>query len=597
MSDARRGYGGMGVGGFATANPDEEEGEDGGEEAVDDEYYSAAGLAYEDDRGHVGQCSRSPSLSVQEPATPGQHTGQLHLQPRAAADIASSRGGSKETHALSGQWPPISAVGVRIRRPPTSHDQTVSPAPETLDMHNLSIRKDVPGGTQLSPDEVEEQPVNRSYLVRLEQYRRGYCPFCGKFFGNPLPVVCPYPDCKRNLSMCLEYCGPRQQQQSQQSQRPQEREQPHAPPPLAERAFLDARPQRVLYAGGQGVQPNPAPIKTSRSQAVPYMQAPPRRDAIPNRSISRRQAVDNLRAQISPRRSTPRPPPLPHHRSPKPSSPSNTIRTIWPAPSAIREAATHEFAPDRASEQVRKEREERDRKHRALPLPPRPSREGGSNGQQRPQPHLARSASAPLRGQQHNNNASSSSSPLLSSSPSLKYSTTTPLAATPSLGRSGSSSGTATQRTPEAQVHTKTRARAQAPANNGTGGRRAQRPAPVDSRFREAGSGAANTTSSGRTRSRPVTPLSGDDIDFLAWKRPEELAEFAKDMERGNDADLFLGDNEERGLVDEKEGSSVEEDIDERGDNADVLLDIISSYADEPQLDAGKHNTQMGGYI
>jgi hypothetical protein len=41
---------------------------------------------------------------------------------------------------------------------------------------------------------------------------------------------------------------------------------------------------------------------------------------------------------------------------------------------------------------------------------------------------------------------------------------------------------------------------------------------------------------------RPVSPCTGDDdMDFLAWKKPEELAEFERELEEnGDDGDLFL---------------------------------------------------------
>lgn len=520
--------------GIATTNEDDDVG--------GDRYYHAAGPAYRDDTGHAGQSatanvmlmprSRPSGLTIQGPAEAlrRNRTGQPHQQPHAAAGIAPSRG-------ISG---------------PTSHTQSVSPALETLDMHNLSIRKEAPGGTQPDLDEAEEQPVDTANLVRLEKYRRGYCPFCGKFFGNPLPTACPYQDCKRDLSMCLESRGPRRQQ---------ERQQRRAPPPLVERAFLDAQAHQMPCADGQGVevrQRDPAPINTSRPQAVPYTPEPLQRDDFTSRSIPRRQAIDNLRAQAPPRPPTLRPSPSPHRRSPKPPSPSNIVRTIWPAPSTFQEAATREATSDRASEQSQGMREEHDRKHKPFLPPPRPTRreEGSCQQQGSPQNLHGLAASTPLRRQQHiasqlRNSSSpypSPSSPL-SSSPQCSISTIASRA-TPNLApsRSGSGSSAATStRARESQVQTKSKTPGQV-----------------------------------RTRSRPVTPLSGDDIDYLAWKRPEELAEFEKQIEeRGDDADLFLL---ESNAEQEEEKVGAEEDMmDGRGYNADALLDIIGEYEDEPQ--------------
>lgn len=68
--------------------------------------------------------------------------------------------------------------------------------------------------------------VDLEYLVRMEIYYRGFCPFCCRAFDrDSLPLNCPYVDCKADLRLCRKY--------------PNRSNALRAPPRLAERGFLD----------------------------------------------------------------------------------------------------------------------------------------------------------------------------------------------------------------------------------------------------------------------------------------------------------------------------------------------------------------------
>ncbi|KAK4155460.1 hypothetical protein C8A00DRAFT_31698 [Chaetomidium leptoderma] len=150
--------------------------------------------------------------------------------------------------------------------------------------------------------------------LRMDVYRRGFCPFCRKYFGNdPLPLACPYLDCERDLRICLEY--------------PNRREIKKAPPRLAQRPFLDTRPRGVASGMAQGVG---------------------LRQPVPSLTVEAPTPTEEQRSARPPQR----------HRSP---SPCHTVRTIWPSPLGI-------YNPTETSQSSTPERQ----KYMEKPLPPPP---------------------------------------------------------------------------------------------------------------------------------------------------------------------------------------------------------------------------------
>jgi potassium/chloride transporter 9 len=178
---------------------------------------------------------------------------------------------------------------------------------------------------------MKKDSVDMEQLVRMEIYPRGFCPHCRKYFGNhPLPVECPYLDCRRDLKVCLQY--------------PNRREATKAPPRLAQRAFLDTRPRGNLK--GNGLQPRVAVRGGNNGQG---------RQAIPSLSVEAPTPTDEQKPL------THRAPPPPQQQRKSPS-PSNTIRTIWPSPLGI-------YYPTQANQPPTPER----LRYMEKPLPPPPT--------------------------------------------------------------------------------------------------------------------------------------------------------------------------------------------------------------------------------
>ena len=367
--------------------------------------------------------------------------------------------------------------------PSTSHPRSASPALATVVGHNLTSWKATryTGGSHPHPEEEEEEdPVDMEQLVRMEGYRRGFCPFCHKFFGNdPLPLACPYLDCKRDLKASLQY--------------PNRRVAEKAPPRLTERPILGVQPTRLggnMRAHGQ---------EASSRKAVPSftVEAPT--------PIDERRITTNYAPPPSP------PPRAPQRRTKSPS-PSNTIRTIWPSPLGIYDSGK----VDQPSTPERK-------KYMDKPLPPPPT--PPTRSEQRPPPPSPPSPPTTLsesisdRHQQLYNPQHTTSQ---LRTPPLSISST-PAASPSPLSRSSMASHKTNSVSPSSPS-----------------------PHPRASSFR------SSVTSAPGQESKPVRPASfriGDDADFLAWKRPEDLARFKKNIrEKGNDADLFME------IIDQYEG-------------------------------------------
>ena len=362
--------------------------------------------------------------------------------------------------------------------PPTSHPRSVSPALATVVGHNLTSWKAprYTGGRHPHPaeeEEKEEDPVDIQQLVRMEGYRRGFCPFCHKFFGNdPLPLACPYLDCKRDLRACLQY--------------PNRREAEEAPPRLAERPILGAQPTRPrgdMRVAGQG--------------AI-------LRKAVPSFTVEAPTPIDEDRKSTSHAPPpSPSPPPRAPRRRTKSPSPSNTIRTIWPSPLGIYDSSK----VDQPSTPERKKYMDK-----PLPAPPTPPTRSG----RRPPPPSPPSPPTTLSesiSDRHQQLYSPQHLTFQSRTPPLSLSST-PVASPSPLSRSSMAS------------------------------RKTNSVSPSPSPRRRASSFRGSVTSAPGQGSRPARTASfriGDDADFLAWKKPEDLAKFKKDIrEKGNDADLFM---------------------------------------------------------
>ncbi len=371
--------------------------------------------------------------------------------------------------------------------PPANRPRSVSPALATVVGHSLASWKPprYTGGRHPHPEdeEEEEDPVDIEQLVRMEGYRRGFCPFCHKFFGNdPLPLACPYLDCKRDLKACLQY--------------PNRRVAEKAPPRLAERPVLGVQPARP------------------RSDIRVVRQGITLRKAVPSFTVEAPTPIDEQRtttSQAPPPSPPPRAPERPQRRTKSPS-PSDTIRTIWPSPLGIYDSTktAQPSTPERKKYM-----------DKPLPAPPTPP----TRSERRPPPPSPPSPPTTLsvsisdRHQQlyrHQHTTSQLKTPPLSLSSS-------PAASPSPLSRSSMASRKTNSVSPSSPS-----------------------PHPRASSFR------SSVTSAPGQGSKPARPASfriGDDADFLAWKKPEDLAKFKRDVrEKGCDADLFME------IIDQYEG-------------------------------------------
>ncbi|KAK3899502.1 hypothetical protein C8A05DRAFT_18075, partial [Staphylotrichum tortipilum] len=224
---------------------------------------------------------------------------------------------------------PLFANSLRVR-PPARPRRSASPAIAGIAGDNGLGRLRYTGGRHAHED--EEQYAD-TQLVRTNLFRRGVCPFCLKFFGpDPLPLACPFQDCKRDLTVCLDY--------------PNRREVEKAPPRLVERSFLDIRP-RAKDNGERGVG-----LGLTLRQPVPSL------------TVKAPTPIDDLRPSArAARRHAPSPSlfpaPLQRHKSP---SPSTTIRTIWPSSQGFYDAARLDQPPTPVRQ-----------KYMNKPLPPPPA--------------------------------------------------------------------------------------------------------------------------------------------------------------------------------------------------------------------------------
>ncbi|KAK4114514.1 hypothetical protein N656DRAFT_843258 [Canariomyces notabilis] len=283
------------------------------------------------------------------------------------------------------------------------------------------IKKGVPERERAGPGEEDQPQVNTAHLVRMEKYRRGYCPLCGKFFGSPLPPTCPYPDCRRDLRTYLDSLSRGYGQQQQ------------APPRLAERAYLDTQPQPRDAIHGHSYTGRPG-------------------------ILSRRPSVDNLRRTEK----------IPTRPAP-PVSHSTT-------------GSSHSKSPSRHGQARQKKPP-----LRSLSPPTIPPRSASISPPQRQLQQLV----------QHQD----------VSRP------TTPAPGSPVL--------------------------APAPRSGDTAGGSSSR---LSSSLRDEEPEPTTPDTGSRYRVGSNSPCKGDDdIDFLAWKKPEELAEFERELEEnGDDGDVFL---------------------------------------------------------
>ncbi|KAK4044768.1 hypothetical protein C8A01DRAFT_30948 [Parachaetomium inaequale] len=412
---------------------------------------------------------------------------------------------------------------------PTSHPRSVSPALATVAGDNTITRP-------------------RYTRVRMEIYPRGFCPYCRKFFGkDPLPLNCPYLDCRRDLRVCQQY--------------PNRREAEKAPPRLAQRAFLDisTRP------GGNA------------------------------RGLTRRPSIPNLRVEVPTptdekqppaRHGAPSPPPpsssQQRHNSP---SLSNTIRTIWPSPLGIYDPShlepTQPLTPSARPCYL---------EEKPLPPPPLPPIRSDRRRPPPPPPPFSppfspSSSTISERHQQlytpisnkHITSQLRTPPPSLSSTPPVT-STPSPLSSNASI--STSSSSTRNPRTANSPAsspppsHTITTQGPGVPPSRfavqqhfppppssfpgeGRGGDRG------GDMVKERGGERERETGRGRRR-RPSSSHKVDDADFLAWKTPAERKRFETEVrERGDDADLFM---DIIGQYDDGEGSSCGDGPDGDGD-------------------------------
>ncbi|KAL2025070.1 hypothetical protein VTK56DRAFT_72 [Thermocarpiscus australiensis] len=303
----------------------------------------------------------------------------------------------------------------------------------------------------------------------METYRRGNCPFCGKIIGHPLPLKCPYFDCKRDLSRFLED--------------PNRWEQQKPPPPLKDRSFLDIRPRNDASRDGQAInrrQTEPA----GRVQPAAPMKPQASEDNHTRREASRRKAAPDLRVETLRHTGAGEPSGQARSRSSSPSS-TASVRTVWPSP-----VGASEWVPP--SRPVRPDKSKEKAKETAPSTPRSPTKLTKRAAQ------LSLTASSPSIREWFSRRRGTSQQ-MESPPPSSSTPPTAPSSPMPS------GSATAANTPPTLPVPT--------------------------SKFRDYPG----------QRPRRTSPLPVADIDFLRWKSPEELAAFEREKrEKGDDADLFM---------------------------------------------------------
>lgn len=292
------------------------------------------------------QSLRVQPLRVQRqpPPIPGTgYTGQQLQHPR-LTDLAHSRGTLGRGYEVPRAAPTPPAGGGAVGYVPLgAQGQVITPTPPPVQTgrSKLPATLQPPSGGQFQADQ-DQRPVDKERLARMEQYRRGICPFCRWFFGTQSqPLECPNPHCKRDLSVCLQY--------------PTRRDHQRAPPRLADR---------------------------------PLINFPPRSDA--SRGVVRRKAVDGLRSGTPSSQLLPIPRPSPSKSLPSPMPlllTADATRTTWPSPYEFRDVIQHGLDSGR---------------DKPLPSPPQlPARSDrrAAAAAAAAAPAMVRSGSAP--GQQH----------------------------------------------------------------------------------------------------------------------------------------------------------------------------------------------------
>lgn len=449
----------------------------------------------------------SSAVKIQAGSRQAKFTRPLQQQ-HAATTTMFQNGNIKANYAAGSSSPtpaPLFAGSVSPPSPPRP-PRSVSPALATVaGEHSLTAPQYTRGKGRHphTEDEDEEDPVDTEQLVRMEIYRRGFCPFCRKFFGHdPLPLECPYLDCKRDLRICLAY--------------PNRTEMEKAPPRLAERALLTVR--RMAPKGDlRGVARRLADHRAVPSLAVeaptPIDEPKPARRRIPSS-----------------------PPPRKRQPRPKSPSPSSTIRTIWPSPSGI-------YDPARVNQPSTPEPQKyMDKPLPAPPTPPSRSERRPPPPATPPSPPSTLSDSISDRHQQLYKQPQPHIASQLLKTPPPSLSSSTPAAPPPSPRSSGSAASRGTNNTPPS---------------------RSPRLLPT-SRYRGGGAPPPGTRQEGNNRraarsSSASSSLRVDDSAFLAWKKPEERARF-------------------------------EREIQEKGDNADLFMDIIGQYGGEEEEEEEEDN-------
>ncbi|KAK4127542.1 hypothetical protein N657DRAFT_678134 [Parathielavia appendiculata] len=501
-----------------------------------------------------GGCGQQPALHHHRPLKPvtPRQTGQTEVArqevpQQAQATAIGAQHGSDRAKCAKFPAAPAPLFSGTPRSAPTSHPRSVSPALATVVGDSSLARARYTGGKHLYTDEEDvESPVDVEKLARIDIYRRGSCPFCRKFFGNnPLPLFCPYPDCKRDLRKCLEY--------------PNRREVEKAPPRLRQRTYSYAQPGADVRTMDQGM---------STRQPVPSLTV---------------EAPTPIEDQLSTRLGAPPSPPSAsvsarRQRSP---SPYRELRTICPTPSGFYDLGQ----PIQPSTLERQKYIDK-----PLPPPPIPPARSERRPPPPPPPHLSLPHLSPptslyesisarhqqlyrpsQQQQQQYITSQMKATPPTPNTSSQSHSSTPPASPSPcSSNATSSSSSTRTDNTPsgasssravgdlistskhhnrEQQQHGKSSSTATAAMSTcGTAHHSHSTSSSSDDR-----NGGSRLTTRRSTRSRS-SYTTVDDREFLAWKTPREVAQFERERrDKGDDAELFMdiigeyGDGDYRG--------------------------------------------------
>ncbi|KAK4104874.1 hypothetical protein N658DRAFT_192000 [Parathielavia hyrcaniae] len=419
------------------------------------------------------------------------------------------------------------------RSAPTSHPRSVSPALATVVGDNSLARARYTG-------------------ARIDIFRHGSCPFCRKFFGNnPLPLFCPYPDCKRDLRRCLEF--------------PNRREVEKAPPRLAQRALFYAQPG--------------ADARTTMDQGTTT------RQPVPSLTVEAPTPVDDRLSARLGARPPPPPPPSVSARRQRSPSPYRELRTIYPTPLGF-------YNPGQPNQPPTPKRQ----RYTDKPLPPPPIPPARSERRPPPpppplSPSTSLSESISTRHQQlyrpsqqqHISSQIMKPSPLTTKPPSSRSHSYTPPAtpspsssnATNSIDNSSRSSSTRTnnntpsaasspshapgdrapaskyhmvhaQQHQELQIHGRSQPQqhSKSPSSTSTATATTFSSSSSSTSFGKGPGSRWTATTTATTRStRPRSSTTTvDDREFLvAWKTPREVAQFERERrDMGDDADLFM---------------------------------------------------------